>query len=299
MASDTDKERDGCIECMRYGFIILNSAFLLAGILLALLGTWFYAVPANENLTAIVMDEKNQQEFRNALVLVIGVGVGSCLCAFISCCGAFAQSRCILITVFSMDCLLFVTELVIVGFGIVYLGVINIGIVDRMTETLALSYVGDYGSNQESSAWRETQMSFSCCGINTLEGFRNHTNIEYGNLTGSLWYRNNENKTIQPWPDSCCEVAKKDGTHGNQVCSVERKTYLNEVGCASGVEGFLQSHIIQMIGITSLLVLLEFFAGILAIRLYKDLIANQAQLLNNVVPVACNGGYDKFGNVID
>lgn len=211
--------------CVRHTFCTLNVVLWLSGC--ALLGAGLWLRLAYEGYAALLP----QYSMLSADSLCIAVGVTMFVVAFFGCCGAWFQSRCMLITYFSLVVFLFVLEFLMSAVGFLFRG--NLG--HSLREELRVGITEHYSINPPSGLavmWDHAQRQFACCGVGGHED----------------WY------DIQAWPGrnyvprSCCLPKFINNTDCGHM---EDPDMWFSKGCAEQVQmWFVQRlHIVGIIGL--------------------------------------------------
>ncbi|KAH9383416.1 hypothetical protein HPB48_024658 [Haemaphysalis longicornis] len=119
--------------------------------------------------------------------LCLTAGAVTFLVAFLGCCGAWFQSRCLLATYFVLVILIFLLEFAAGTLGFVYRRHIGQSLVEEMKAGIELKYDPD-GDNGLAELWDHIHTKFECCGVRSYRD----------------WHR------IAAWPEhewvprSCC-----------------------------------------------------------------------------------------------
>nr|XP_002131535.1 CD63 antigen [Ciona intestinalis] len=274
MQSKTSK--NGGDNCRRYTLMILHCFFLVVGVVLIMLGVFLYSVPGTQSVIQVTTEATTSRQVHQVSLVTMVTGGCVVFISLLGCYGALNNNRCILMTIAVIFTVVLVVECALAAFGIMFQSQIALKVTDQMTISLSL-YEGDDATDANSVAWREIQTFFKCCGVNTAEGFHNHTNINVstsGNYTiGSAWYRNIGMLVNQSWPGSCCELDRVGEVSNPAVCYTdnENNTELHKQGCLDQVVQFLQRHLLTITLLAILLFVTQIVAIILSCQLFKNL----------------------------
>uniref|UniRef100_A0A6B2EJA5 Tetraspanin n=1 Tax=Phlebotomus kandelakii TaxID=1109342 RepID=A0A6B2EJA5_9DIPT len=172
--------------CIRRTFCWLNLIVWLCGSVFLAAGIWLklcyqgYATLLPDH-TALSAD-----------CLFITVGVLSVVVSFFGCCGAWFQSRCLLITYFSLVVILFLSEFLVGSLAFVFRGGLTKTIVNELKTGIEKHYNatdrGGFAAPSVAAIWDNLQSDLHCCGVTSYED----------------WY------AISSWPEerwvpqSCC-----------------------------------------------------------------------------------------------
>lgn len=129
-----------------------NFLFWLSGLILIIIG-------------AIVRDKYGDKfaelsdQFANAPVLIIVVGVIVFVIGFLGCCGAVKENYCMVTTFAVLLALIFILEIVAGSLGIAYRGKVQ-----KIAEEQVTKEVNNYNKNGESLLLQWAQHKLKCCG---------------------------------------------------------------------------------------------------------------------------------------
>ncbi|NXC21176.1 TSN1 protein, partial [Corythaeola cristata] len=174
----------GCFTFIKVVMIIFNLAIFLGGG--ALLGVGIWVTVDNQSFVDIFGAlSSSVLQVVNVGYFLIVIGAILVVIGFLGCCGAQKDSKCLLITFFSVVLIIFIAEVAAAVVALVYTG---------LAETLLLTTVGPllkqkYGADTSFTyIWNVTMNEVHCCGLNN-----------YTDFTDSPWYN-----TYQTYPAPCC-----------------------------------------------------------------------------------------------
>lgn len=96
----------GCCGLIKYSVILVNLLFWLIGFAIVLLAIWMLTDP-----TFLISMTQNENNYFIGLYILLVVGGLMLTVAFLGCCGAFKESRCMLLSFFSCLLIVLVAEL--------------------------------------------------------------------------------------------------------------------------------------------------------------------------------------------
>uniref|UniRef100_H2ZH37 Tetraspanin n=1 Tax=Ciona savignyi TaxID=51511 RepID=H2ZH37_CIOSA len=204
----------GGMKCLKYCMIVFNLLFMLCGATLLGLGIWI--VVDGNSFGKLVA---SNSIILNAVYVIIGVGAALFVIAFLGCCGAIKQNRCLLGTFFAIVLIIFIAQ--VVG------GILAFVFYDRV-RPVALDTMNKYQQNSTdpvSVGWDVLQATFQCC------GFTNYRD----------WNETTWQPKINPFPLSCCkrDTFSTTGHITNQtLCVTEQPGYFYAVGCEARVKSY-------------------------------------------------------------
>ncbi|KAI9589560.1 tetraspanin-9 [Glossina fuscipes] len=125
--------------------------------------------------------------------MFLGIGVVGFVISFLGCCGAWVQSKCLLVLYFMLIVLLFVSEFLIGSLAFIFRGGFGRTLANELRFGIENHYnVSDRGSiiaPSVATIWDNIQISFECCGVSTYEDW-----YDVQSWSGKRWV-----------PESCCK----------------------------------------------------------------------------------------------
>ncbi|NWU92082.1 TSN1 protein, partial [Upupa epops] len=161
--------RMGCFTFIKVMMILFNLAIFLGGGALLGVGIWVRMdgesfVGIFGTLSSSVMQVVNVSYFLiviGAILLVIG---------FLGCCGAQKESKCLLITFFSVVLIIFIGEVAVAVVALVYTSLAETLLTAVLTPLLREKYGED---KRFTEIWNVTMTEVQCCGLNNYTDFNN------------------------------------------------------------------------------------------------------------------------------
>lgn len=148
--------------CVRYIFCYINVLIWLSGCGVLGVGVWLKT--NHEGYTSLVP----QYSWLGADIVFIIIGSVTVLVTFFACCGSWFQSRCMLITYFSLVIFMFLFEFAIATLAFVYRERITDMLKDELRDGIEHHYRNST-DNGLAMIWGHTQTQFQCCGIDGYE----------------------------------------------------------------------------------------------------------------------------------
>jgi CD63 antigen len=199
----------GCCETFaKYIIILFNVVFVLTGLFLIGVGA-YVQIDAKEYISFL------GSSYLNTPIILIVVGAVIFIIAFLGCCGAIKENKCMLYTYSTLLVLILLVE---IGVGIaafVLKGELKDVVTKHMNEGIA--------NTNDTSSWDRVQETFKCCGVDDKDDWK---------------------KAGKLYPDSCCEV-KSVG------CGKDDSKPKFERGCLEQFETWFQE-LIVIIGVVAL-----------------------------------------------
>jgi len=153
---------EGKMNCIKYLMFFFNFLFWLSGLILIIIG-------------AIVRDKYGDQfgelsdQFANAPVLIIVVGVIVFVIGFLGCCGAVKENYCMVTTFAVLLALIFILEIVAGSLGVAYRGKVK-----TIAEEQVQKEIKNYNKNGESLLLQWAQQKLECCGQTSPKDYDGH-----------------------------------------------------------------------------------------------------------------------------
>ncbi|CAJ1059453.1 tetraspanin-1 isoform X1 [Xyrichtys novacula] len=235
----------GCFTFVKLMMVLFNSLIFLGGLTLLAMGIWV-SVDGGSFLKLLGPFSGQGMQFVNVGFFCIAIGGVLMLLGLLGCCGAHKESKCLLLTFFSIILIIFIAE---VAAGVVALAYSSFaeGIL-RAWATPALK--SDYGSDPTvTQMWNSTMTELECC------GFTNYTDF-----LDSKFEKENGGRL----PPSCC-------TSNSTSCSSQEAERSAVKGCFENILEILKEHANIVGGIAAGIGILELAAMIVSMYLYCHL----------------------------
>ncbi|XP_014280550.1 tetraspanin-9 [Halyomorpha halys] len=228
--------------CVRYVFCYVNVLLWLSGCGILGVGIWLRAI--HDGYTSLVP----QYSLLSADILLIIVGATTVLITFFACCGSWFQSRCMLVTYFSLVIFMFLIEFILATLAFIYRENLNDILKEELMDGIRFHYRNSTDNGLE-VIWSKAHTKFHCCGINNYED----------------WYE------IKAWEDrrivpvSCCLPQYQNMTNCWEEGNI---AYWYSKGCSEQVLMWFvsQLHIVGVIGL--LISFIQLFGLISAMLLF-------------------------------
>ncbi|EDO39847.1 predicted protein [Nematostella vectensis] len=214
--------------------IIFNFIFFLFGLILFGVGIW-----ASTKLGAYV--EIASVNYATGPRVVIAVGFIIALVAFLGCCGAWKENKCMLICFFAFLLLLLILE--IVGGALAYN---NKDKIENRLDKDILKAIENYPGKNEKSI-NDMQTKFKCCGAD------NYTD----------WQSNIKMKNSSSVPDSCCKSEKA----GCGVGGVKDPKDIYTKGCFTIIKGEIEKSLKPIGGLAIAVLVIQLLGMVFALLL--------------------------------
>ncbi|XP_010738881.1 tetraspanin 34a [Larimichthys crocea] len=240
-----------CSGFLKIMMFIFNGGIFVAGASILGVGIW---VKVDSGSLLGLLDKvegtpSGLSQLVNVSYLLIGVGCVLLVIGFLGCCGAVRESRCMLLTFFSIVLIIFLVEVV----GAVVLLVFQ-GVADQLLESLEdevrKSIQTDYGKDEGlTSLWNATMTQFQCC------GYKNYTDFDGSPFNVGGVY-----------PETCC-----NSTITVDVCSLNKAEESMIDGCFNKLLQLIEENALIVAGVALGIAALEIAAMVVSMVLYKKI----------------------------
>ncbi|XP_044055260.1 tetraspanin-1 [Siniperca chuatsi] len=235
----------GCFSFVKLMMVLFNLLIFLGGLTLLAMGIWV-SVDGGSFLQLLGPFSSQGMQFVNVGFFCIAIGALLVLLGLLGCCAAHKESKCLLLTFFSIILIIFIAEVAAAVVTLAYSSFAE-GIL-RAWATPALQ--NDYGSTPVvTKIWNTTMTELKCC------GFTNYTDF-----VGSKFEKENGGNL----PPSCC------GTN-SAACSSDEAERSAVPGCFKDILENLKEHANTVGGIAAGIGVLEIAAMIVSMYLYCHL----------------------------
>ncbi|XP_054646160.1 tetraspanin-1 [Dunckerocampus dactyliophorus] len=234
----------GCFTFVKVMMVVFNLLISLSGLTLLAMGIWA-SVDATSYLQLLGPFSSKGMQHINVACCCLAFGAALFLLGLVGCCGAQKESKCLLLTFFSIILIIFIAEVAAAVVALAYSSFAE-GIL-RAWATPALQK--DYGSDPAvTDIWNTTMTEMECC------GFTNYTDFVGSNFE-------KENGGL---PQSCCLA-------NLLPCSPEAAYQSSVQGCFEQMLESLKEHANIVGGIAAGVGVLEISAMIVSMYLYCHL----------------------------
>ncbi|XP_026142607.1 tetraspanin 34a [Carassius auratus] len=238
-----------CKGFLKVMMFVFNGVIFLAGAAILAVGIWV-AVDRVSLLGFIEHIEEAPPELAqlaNIGYLLIGVGVFLTLVGFLGCCGAVKESKCMLLSFFTIVLIIFLVEVAAAIVLFVFEPLFQ-KILDEIEGKVAKSIEDNYGRSESfTSVWNSTMNELKCCG---------YTN--YTDFMGSPFVN-----STSLYPVTCC-------TNSSGPCNeMAAKTDI-AVGCFQALVNLVEDNAILLAGVALGIAALEIAAMVVSMILYKN-----------------------------
>ncbi|XP_041358502.1 CD151 antigen-like [Gigantopelta aegis] len=189
-------------SCMKYMLIIFNVLLFLVGG--AVIGVGVYTLLTEfgaQEMSVLLGDELY---VAGVYTLIVG-GVVVIIIAFLGCCGAFIENKCILGFYGVLMLLTLICFIAVCILGFVFRGQIKVQLKKEAETTLIYKYGVDLESSlnvRVTKAWDDAQVKLKCCGVT---GDVNSTRSWAVYKLNSTWFSESTAANKSYVPESCCK----------------------------------------------------------------------------------------------
>lgn len=232
-----------CFTFLKVMMILFNLAIFLGGCTLLGIGIWV-SVDSKTFLQIFGPLSTSVFQFVNVGYLLIALGCVLFLLGFLGCCGAQKESKCLLITFFSIILIIFIIEVAAAVVALVYTSLAETILQGTVTQILR----DDYGKpNPVTEIWNTTMTELKCCGLSNYTDFNN-----------SYYYNTNKG-----YPGQCC--------NSSAPCNITAVEASRVQGCFSELLYQIRKNAGVVGGVAAGICVLEIAAMTVAMYLYCQL----------------------------
>ncbi|XP_005748985.1 tetraspanin 34a [Pundamilia nyererei] len=237
-----------CSGFLKIMMFIFNGGIFLAGAVILGVGIW---VQVDRSSFLDILDEvedtSSLSQLANVSYLLIAVGAVLLLIGFLGCCGAIRESKCMLLTFFSIVLIIFLIE--VAGAIVLFVFKDVAGeLLQELEKNVQKSIKNNYGKeNQLTSVWNNTMKELKCC------GYRNYTDFTDSpfNINGGLY------------PAPCC-----NSTISAEKCNENKAQHSNIDGCFDKLLQLIEDNALVIAGVAMGIAALEIAAMVVSMVLY-------------------------------
>ncbi|XP_069837281.1 tetraspanin-1 [Dendropsophus ebraccatus] len=232
-----------CFTCIKVLMILFNLAIFLAGGTLLGVGIWV-SVDSTSFLKIFgTIPNGVAAQFVNVGYFLIAIGALLLILGFLGCCGAQKESKCLLITFFSIVLIIFIAEIAGAVVALVYSSVADSFLTSVLTPVLK----NDYGTNADvTKIWNNTMTDLKCCGLNNYTDFDNSQFVSKNNGL---------------YPSQCCNST-------TTTCNQDAAQATRMKGCFNQILDLLKSNAAIVGGVAAGICALELAAMVVSMYLY-------------------------------
>ncbi|XP_070842444.1 tetraspanin-1-like [Chaetodon trifascialis] len=239
-----------CSSFLKIMMFIFNGAIFLAGAAILGVGVWV-RVDSSSLLDLLNYEEDEGSSGLEHLYTIsyvaIAIGAVLVIIGFLGCCGAVRESKCMLLTFFSIVLIIFLIEVA----GAVVLIVFKDTAGDLLQDVrhkISNNINTKYGDDEElTSRWKSTMEQFRCCGINNYTDF---IDSPFNNEQGAF-------------PTQCC-----NGTISEDSCSQALAEMADVDGCFDKLLQLIKDNAVIIAGVALGIAALEIAAMVVSMVLY-------------------------------
>ncbi|XP_061587276.1 tetraspanin-1-like [Cololabis saira] len=242
-----------CSGFLKIMMFVFNGGIFLAGAAILGLGVWVKV--DSGSLLGFLDGVEDAPDALDQLVhvsyLLIGVGSVLLVMGFLGCCGAMRESRCMLLTFFSIVLIIFIIEVAGAIVLLVFQGLADQllqGLEDEVRKGLQARYGDD---NSMTPLWNSTMEEFHCCGYKNYSDFENSPyNTRYGTF-----------------PPTCCN----ENDNATAVCDLAHAERSDVPGCFHVLLKFIEDNVLIIAAVALGIAALEIAAMVVSMVLYKQI----------------------------
>ncbi|XP_058639803.1 tetraspanin 34a isoform X2 [Onychostoma macrolepis] len=238
-----------CKGFLKVMMFVFNGVIFLAGA--AVLGVGIWVAVDRVSLLGILEDIEDAPpelaQLANIGYVLIGVGSFLTLMGFLGCCGAIKESKCMLLSFFSIVLIIFLVEVAAAIVLFVFEPLVQKAL-DEVGQKVVESIVRKYGDDESyTSVWNGTMSELKCCGYNN-----------YTDFTDSPF-----ESTASLYPIMCC-------TDSSRLCNENAARSDSVVGCFQALVNLIEDNAVLLAGVALGIAALEIAAMVVSMILYMN-----------------------------
>ncbi|XP_027010222.1 tetraspanin-1 [Tachysurus fulvidraco] len=204
----------GFFEFAKVMMVVYNLLILMAGSGLMAAGFWvqFNGDVLGSSLLGVFSVTTVNNIRMNIFFIIVGIIMA--LLGILGCCGAKKESKCLLIMFFSIIAIIFISEVTIGIFSLIYSSYVGNLLKSWAKPVLQKQYGSDF---QLTNQWNMTMTKLKCCGFNNYTDF---VGSYYSTLYGEIYH------------SSCC-------ANTTIICTMENARNSTVQGCFKNLESSL------------------------------------------------------------
>ncbi|XP_063795563.1 tetraspanin-1 [Pseudophryne corroboree] len=230
-----------CFTCIKVLMILFNLAIFLAGGTLLGVGIWVSVDSVSFLKIFGTLPDNIASQFVNVGYFLIAIGALLVILGFLGCCGAQKESKCLLITFFSIVLIIFIAEVAGAVVALVYSSVAESFLQSVLTPVIKQQY----GSNKDvTNSWNTLMTDLKCCGLNNYTDFNDSPYMKNGT-----------------YPTQCC-------SSNSTSCTMAFASSSNISGCFNQILHLVKSNAAIVGGVAAGICALELAAMVVSMYLY-------------------------------
>ncbi|XP_016304281.1 tetraspanin 34a [Sinocyclocheilus anshuiensis] len=228
---------------------VFNGVIFLAGT--AILGVGIWVAVDRVSLLSILENIEDAPpelaQLANIGYVLIGVGAFLTLVGFLGCCGAVKESKCMLLSFFSIVLIIFLVEVAAAIVLFVFEPLVQKAL-DEIGQKVAESIKNKYGKDESyTSVWDSTMSELKCCGYNN-----------YSDFMGSPF-----ESSASLYPVTCCRSS-------SGPCNENEAKRASVVGCFDALVNLIEDNAVLLAGVALGIAALEIAAMVVSMILYTN-----------------------------
>ncbi|XP_076585253.1 tetraspanin-1-like [Chaetodon auriga] len=241
-----------CSSFLKIMMFIFNGAIFLAGAAILGVGVWV-RVDSSSVLDLLDQDADEDsnglEQLYTVSYVLIAIGAVLLIIGFLGCCGAVRESKCMLMTFFSIVLIIFLIE--VAGAVVLFVfkdlaGELLQDVRQKIRDNIEKRY-GDEEDDSLTTGWNSTMERLQCCGINNYTDFiRSPFYLQEG-----------------VFPTQCC-----NGTNSEDSCSLQGAQESDVVGCFDKLVQLIKDNAVIIAGVALGIAALEIAAMVVSMVLY-------------------------------
>lgn len=240
----------GCYGVMKYLMVLINLIFWLIGLAVVILAIWMLTDP-----TFYVSMAQDENNYYISLYIFLAAGALLLFVAFLGCCGAFKESKCMLISFFSFLLVILVAEIAAGVWAYSNANELELKIREAVKGTVQK----EYGVVQSRTiTFDAIQQNLKCCGVNGPSDWND--SVFNKRDKQALVLGITKFAQIYTIPKSCCSdgTSQKECETATQIGIGAAITgYIHSEGCTDKVVHVIKSNMNIVTGVAIGIIIIE------------------------------------------
>ncbi|KAM8771443.1 tetraspanin 34a [Acanthopagrus schlegelii] len=241
-----------CSGFLKIMMFVFNGGIFLAGA--AILGTGIWVKVDSGSLLGILDNVEGApselDQLASVSYVLIAVGAVLVVIGFLGCCGAIRESRCMLLTFFSIVLIIFIIEVAGAVVLLVFQGLAD-QLLQDVEEGIRKDLTSKYGSDEGvTSIWDSTMEKLKCCGGS------NYTDFDDSPFVNTNGF----------YPKTCCDANISEGQ-----CTESRASNFMADGCIDRIVQLIEDNAVIVAAVALGITALEIAAMVVSMVLYKNI----------------------------
>ncbi|XP_006815755.1 tetraspanin-18-like [Saccoglossus kowalevskii] len=264
---------EGCAACSKILLIVFNVVFFIFGAVFLGIGIWATTDIYRPDILKIM----DNPAIQNGSYVLIAIGAFIFILAFLGCCGACCENKCMLIMYFIILLIVVIIQIAAGAVVVAFNNTVQTYLRDEMSKSME-KYESADSTETYSVAWNAAQSFLQCCGIDNYTDWQDTTwateqtptNVDGVDIT-------------LDYPLSCCYVEDPTQVVSGETPMPDNVTacigfgvdvpnkYMYSDGCYTTLKQYLEDNIMYVGAVALGIAFIEIMGLILSCCVYRGL----------------------------